>query len=173
MDNFIMIDGKKYRLVPEETQEEPVKEEPMERPTGYERASLGEKYFFEDLTTTVHCYNENHSTYDTKIYDIGNYYTDEKLAVNNSRADRLMRQLRRYAAMHGGMVFPHHPLAAREKSYYICYNDLNELYIDEHFGYIVQFGGIYFKEKQAAKQAIEEFRPELEWYFTEYEPQLV
>lgn len=163
MDKFVMIDGKKYRLVPEE---------PVKNLTGYERAARGKDFFFASPTGHVTRYTEQGTLYENLVYDTANYYTNENIADDNVRADRLMRRLRRYAAMHGGMVSPHYPLAAREKSYYICYNDLNELYIDEHFGYIVQFGGIYFKEKQAAQQAIEEFRIELEWYFTEYEPQL-
>lgn len=172
MENFIMIDGKKYRLVPEETQEEPAKEEPTKKLTGYERASLGEEYFFEDMTTTIQRYNENHSIYDTKLYDTANYYTDENIVDNNARADRLMRKLRRYAAMHGGIVTKNTQTKNGQK-YYIGYTDTNGLIVDWYETNWNNFGSIYFFDKKTAKQAIEEFRPELEWYFTEYEPQLV
>ena len=167
MENFIMIDGKKYRLVPEETHEEPVK-----KLTGYERASLGQRYFLVGEFSEANEYHEENSKYDDGIYDTGNYYTDEKIANNNARADRLMHRLRRYAAMHGGIVTKNTQTKNGQKNY-IGYTDTNGLIVDWYETNWNNFGLIYFFDKKTAKQAIEEFRPELEWYFTEYEPQLL
>lgn len=167
MDKFIMIDGKKYRLVPEETQEKPVK-----KLTGYERAVPGEKYFFADAFAEVNEYTDNNSPYESDLYIAGNYSTDRKLAENNARADRLMRRLRRFAAMHGGMITRKH-LEAEEQKYFICCGEGGALYAESVYGLFADFGTIYFCDEESAQQAIEEFRPELEWYFTEYEPKLV
>lgn len=166
MDNFIMIDGKKYRLVPEETQEETAK-----KLTGYERAVLGQKYFLVGEFSEVNEYYEENSKCEDEIYDTGNYYTDEKIANNNARADRLMHRLRRYAAMHGGIVTKNAQTKNGQK-YYIGYTDTNGLIVDWYETNWNNLGVIYFFDKKTAQQAIEEFRPELEWYFTEYEPQL-
>lgn len=172
MDNFVMIDGKKYRLVPEETHEKPAKEEPVKKLTGYERAALGQEYFFVDMIANVHEYHENNSKYDNNIYAAGNYYTDKKLALDNVRADSLMRRLRRYAAMHGGIVTKNAQTKNGQK-YYIGYTDTNGLIVDWYETNWHNLGLIYFFDKKTAQQALEEFRPELEWYFTEYEPQLL
>lgn len=167
MDNFIMFDGKKYRLIPEETQEETAK-----KLTGYERAVLGQKYFLVGEFSEVNEYYEENSKCEDGIYDTGNYYTDEKIANNNARADRLMHRLRRYAAMHGGMISRKH-LEAEDQKYFIVCGENGELYADAIYGLWDYFGAIYFSDVDSAQQAIEEFRPELEWYFTEYEPKLV
>ena len=167
MDNFIMFDGKKYRLVPEETQEETVK-----KLTGYERAVLGQKYFLVGEFSEVNEYYEENSKYEDGIYDTGNYYTDEKIANDNARADRLMHRLRRYAAMNGGIVTQNSQTKNGQK-YYIGYNGTNGLFVDWVKKNWSDFGIIYFFDKKTAQQALEEFRPELEWYFTEYEPQLI
>lgn len=172
MDNFIMIDGKKYRLVPEETQEEPAKEEPVKKLTGYERAALGQKYFLIGEFSEPNEYYEENAKCDDEIYDTGNYYTDEKIANDNARADRLMHRLRRYAVEHGGMI-PRKHLQAEEQKYFICCGEGGMLYADSIYGLFADFGTIYFCDEDSAQQAIEAFRPELEWYFTEYEPKLI
>lgn len=167
MENFIMIDGKKFRLVPEETQEEPVK-----NLTGYERAVPGEKYFFADERSDVNEYTDNNTTDDTDIYLAGNYYTDKKLAFDNARADRLMRRLRRYAAMQGGIVTKNNP-AKNGRKYYIGFNDTHGLMVDWVEKNWSNAGAIYFVDPIAAQHVLEAFRYELEWYFTKYEPQLI
>lgn len=172
MDNFIMFDGKKYRLIPEEAQEEPLKEEPMERITGYEKVRDGEPYYFENGKNQIVYSIENGGTVAQKRYEDANYYGDRKLVENNARADRLMRRLRRYAAMHGGIVTQNTQTKNGQK-YYIGYTDTNGLIVDWYETNWNNFGLIYFFDKKTAQQALEAFRPELEWYFTEYEPQLL
>ena len=167
MDKFIMIDGKKYRLVPEETQGKTVK-----KLTGYERAARGKDYFAASPTGNVTRYNEQSTLYENLIYDTANYYTDGNIADDNARADRLMRRLRRFAVEHGGMI-PRKHLEAEEQKYFICCGENGALYADSIYGLFADFGAIYFSDADSAQQAIEAFRPELEWYFTEYEPRLV
>ncbi len=142
MDNFVMINGKKFRLVPEETQEEPVK-----KLTGYERAVPGEKYFFADAFAEVNEYTDNNSTYESDLYITGNYSTDRKLAENNARADRLMRQLRRFAVEHGGIVTKYNP-TEKEMKYYILYHRNSGLIVDWTGTFCSHFGVIYFFDKK-------------------------
>ena len=163
MDKFVMIDGKKYRLVPEE---------PVKNLTGYERAARGKDFFSASPTGHVTRYTEQGTLYENLVYDTANYYTNENIADDNVRADRLMRRLRRYAAMHGGMV-PRKHLDAEDQKYFISCGENGELYAGAIYGLWDYFGAIFFSDVDSAQQAIEEFRPELEWYFTEYEPQLI
>lgn len=100
-------------------------------------------------------------------------YSDYELAEANARADLLMRRLRRYAAQHGGVPcvedWPDRFHEAKEK--YIIHFTAGELLIDRVFLSRVA-GCIYFLDRQACLNAIEEFKDELIWYFTEYEPML-
>ena len=94
----------------------------------------------------------------------------EYVAENNARADKLMRQLRRFAVEH------------REDG--VNLNDINTakfyIYYD-YRGYKLEsastfssevFGTIHFDSKEATQAAIDEFHDELIWYFTEYRDSL-
>lgn len=100
------------------------------------------------------------------MYNAANYYSDETVAKNNARADKLMRQLRRFAV-------EHRTLDERDrKNYYIMYDDQFEtLYRGEDVK-CRQFGAIYFDTKYAVDDAILTFHDELIWYFTEYKDSL-
>ena len=103
------------------------------------------------------------------IYDSANYYSNFEVANNNARADKLMRQLRRFAVEH------------REKElnwisdgykHFIEFNyETNEIYTDWCCS-LREFGAIFFDSEATAELAIETFRDELLWYFTEYEDSL-
>ena len=90
--------------------------------------------------------------------------------MNNARADKLMRQLRRFAVEHrkyeiewtNGQMF----------KYYICVKHVtNEVVYN--CAYAVQgFNTIYFDTEEAVKLAIDTFHDELVWYFTEYKDSL-
>ena len=99
-------------------------------------------------------------------YQTANFYTDKKVAENNARADALMRKLRRFAVEHGGCGNP--------SSYG------HEIFYDKDYHTIEpimcttdrakKFGSIIFQSSKAAKEAIETFKDDLLWYFTEYDP---
>lgn len=97
----ITIDGKTYNLIPCEEDTEDTKDIATKpKKTGYERAERGGKYFLE-----WHCREKTDSdvdeygTYGNMAFKNALYYTDEKLANDNIRADRLLRRLRRFSAV--------------------------------------------------------------------------
>ena len=107
---------------------------------------------------------------DEEYYDVVNYYSSETVAENNARADKLMRQIRRFAVEHRehGVNLNN----ADAEKYYIYYD-----YVSNKFGvaftfYARVFGVIYFDSEETAQAAIDEFRDELIWYFTEYKDSL-
>lgn len=139
--------------------------------TGYEYADGNEAscYFYVDdigrCMWGAHnsCYSIAHGE---QMYGIGNYYTNENVAKNNARADALMRKLRQFAAEHGGCV------AGKRKTLgagYIIEMLGPELRIRELWAYGI-LGSVAFSTYEAAKEAIEVFRDDLLWYFTEYDP---
>lgn len=147
------------------------------RHTGYERAAMNEPYWFDNGIVAVEEFEDNDPV-DGDSFDSANYYSSEKVAKNISRADRLMRQLRQYAALHGGI-----PSRADWKSeegvdkFCIAhqqgytYDDKDALFV-ECYNRECFVGNVYFLSRDACQRAIEIFRYDLVWYFTEYEAML-
>ena len=140
--------------------------------TGYERGDYNELYYIENIGG-VQGFSDWGKNVDEMAYASANYYSDKTVAENNARADKLMRQLRRFAVEHrekkfnwDDYIFP---------KYYIgyCY-DHSTLTIECCFDNLMNktFGVIYFDSNKTAKLAIETFRDELLWYFTEYKDSL-
>lgn len=158
MDNFIILDGKKYKLVLEEEQ--------PEKKTGYERVSGGGKYYYQNTTGDTVSVMEKSDYFDNERYTAANYYSDEKLAIDNARADTLLRTLRRFAAEHGGI-----PERSVFNKYHIIKN-ANGIYVARYNGLSRAFGDVWFSSEEAAKLAVDTFSDELKWYFFDYDPQL-
>lgn len=157
----ITIDGKVYDLVPrEETTPKPKK-------TGYERADPDVVYFTDDAFPKKPSeYEERSNDYDDTAFENANYYTDKKLAEDNIRADRLLRCLRRFSAVNRKNKIDWENSNRTKFSVAFDYNDEK---LRTAGGLIFRhFGGIYFDTKELAEKAIEEFRDDLMWYFTEY-----
>ena len=99
-------------------------------------------------------------------YKNANYYSDKKVAENNARADRLMRQLRRFAVENAENEL--NWKNTNQCKYFIYYDyELNRI----SNGFLNPFRDsfqIYFDTKETSQKAIETFKDELMWYFTEY-----
>ena len=141
-----------------------------EKKTGYERVENDDFYFFETTEGTIESSSDIHCLEDDASYRVANYYSSPIIAENNARADRLMRQLRRFAAEH------------RKEE--IDWNNYNEVKWNVYFDYSEKdffinycphqkdLFGIYFDSEKTAELAIETFHDELIWYFTEYKDSL-
>lgn len=138
--------------------------------TGYERVPEDDAFYYVSFIGDVECGPDFYDDYDTRSYNTANYYSSKIVAENNARADRLMRQLRRFA------------VERRESEI-----DWNNIHIDKHYIYYNYdnhslnvcdmwsskvVGTIYFDSKETAQAAIDEFHDELIWYFTEYKDSL-
>lgn len=136
-----------------------------QKKTGYERVSEGQMYWLQDMydgavwDTEPVCRNENNDD-----YDCANYYSDKTIAENNARADKLMRQLRRFAVEHRGNNNP----TERYSIYYVKNPGILQLRRDETFCFCAP----WFDSQHTGAQAIEEFKDELIWYFTGYKDSL-
>ena len=103
-------------------------------------------------------------------YESANYYSSDIMAENNARADKLMRQLRRFSVQHRepGINFNN---ANTAKFYIICDYENDELR-SNYISFTKVFGAIYFDSKEVANAAIDKFHDELIWYFPEYKDSL-
>ena len=138
--------------------------------TGYERVSKSDIYFYANSRGYVEIDDDNYYNADDECYESANYYSDKTVAENNARADKLIRQLRRFAVQHRepGINFNN---ANTAKFYIICDYENDELRAT-YTSYAKVFGAIYFDSREVANAAIDKFHDELIWYFNEYKDSL-
>ena len=140
-----------------------------EQPTGYERVKKGETYHVINTKddSMINIIEFNDET-DEQCYNKGNYYNDEVIAENNARADRLLRHLRQWQAQNDEVISKEDWNNESKKKWFIIYSYSSEEMYAEYY-YIMRLPNtIYFTTKEKAEEAIEVFRDELLWYFTEY-----
>ena len=165
----LIIEGKEIEVEISKEEYEKIQSE-EEKKTGYERVPESDVYFYACPSGCVETACEDCYDVDDEYYESANYYSDKTVAENNARADKLMRQLRRFSVEHR-----EHGVNLNDintEKYYICYDyEGNEL--GTTFTFVARvFGVIYFDSEETAQAAIDEFRDELIWYFTEYKDSL-
>lgn len=135
--------------------------------TGYEEEVT---YYTITSSGAIHREVSDHDIIDKQRYEGANYYSSETVVKNNARADKLMRQLRRFAVEHRKnkidwnnesqakycINYQHYPKKMCPISIYSCQD----------------IGSVYFDSKENAQLAIDTFYNELIWYFTKYEDSL-
>lgn len=130
--------------------------------TGYEPCNLHEMYFFERSDGEIDEQIYNMRELDFKYYNSANCYSSIDVAKNNARADKLMRQLRRFAVEHRTKDNP-------TEKYYIHWMESVGLQIMRSTD---RYIGPWFDTMHNAVQAIKTFQDDLMWYFTEYRDSL-
>lgn len=165
----LIIEGKEMEV---EISEEECKKLQLleEKKTGYERVSKSDIYFYTYPSGCVETTCEACYDIDDECYESANYYSDKTVAENNTRADKLMRQLRRFAVEHREHGVNLNDINTKKFCIYYNYRD-NELEPDFLFSEKA-FGTIHFDSKETTQAAIDEFHDELIWYFTEYKDSL-
>lgn len=141
-----------------------------EKKTGYERVENANNHYTIVCDNTITDYLEMNSTLNKHLYEIANYYSDKTIAENNARADRLMRQLRRFAVEHREEEIDWNNHI--EQKWYICFDYYEEVLFINSCLYLKDLFNIYFDSKETAKLALKTFHDELIWYFTEYKDSL-
>ena len=163
----IIIDGKTYQTQMSVDEIKKLVEKPVR--TGYERVEYRSNYYFTHGDGNVKISPEDCDNIDDASYNIANYYADKTLAKNNARADKLMRQLRRFAVE--GNAKTGITLDWSDGDQYKYYIEFNYRIIKieiDCYQACRNFGNIYFTTEEIALKAIEAFKNELFWYFMEY-----
>ena len=161
----LIIENKEIEV--EISEEEHKKLHPSEeKKTGYERVLPDDGFYY---TTSRGCIEFGVDAYDyidDEYYESANYYSDKTIAENNARADKLMRQLRRFSVEHRerGVDFKD----TNTKQYCIYYDYGNNTLGTAFTLCAKTFGVICFDSDETTLAAINEFREELIWYFTKY-----
>ena len=160
----ITINGVEYIACPKET----AAAETEKPKTGYERVKFGQQYYSDGSSRSYYKETEEEYDMDDCNYRTACYYSDETIAENNARADDLVRRLRQWQALNDEPV----DWGSVEVKYFIGYDyDTERLAVccnwtSRHFSLI------YFTTEEKAKEAIEVFKDDLLWYFTEYRQRL-
>ena len=159
------------KTVQVEMTEEQLKELGVIKPrTGYERRKewSNEYYYLVDADSEVKRIKENGNILDQDCYDTGNYYSDKTVAENNARADMLFRCLRQWQAAHDQTISISDWKNDKINKYCIAYGyGAKKLYVDHYYSIRLP-NTIHFTTEEKAEEAIEVFKDELLWYFTEY-----
>lgn len=166
MEITITINGKPVQAtVDDAVIREVMSEKKPEKKAGYEK---NVHYYFQTSDGVVSSdTNVAHPT-DDRRYQTGNYYSSEEVAEANIRADKLMRNLRRFAAEHGGCGKPAIAACIPSRGFDVTIKFANNDLITTNEA--PRVGAVYFKDEDTAQAAIEAFRDELVWHFTEYDP---
>lgn len=163
----LTIDGKEFEVDISEEQVQVLTE--TKKKTGYERVQKGEIYYTVTVDGTSERYKENNDKLDGRIYEDANYYSDETIARNNARADKLYRQLRRFAVEHRKEKLDWEECTYKFNIYYSLSKKEPAVLA---LGVCQDYGSIYFDSNETAQLAIDTFKDELIWYFTEYKDSL-
>ena len=162
----LIIEDKEIEV--EISEEEYKKLQPSE--TGYERVPENSEFYYEHSRGDVEASIDEYCNIDDKYYESANYYSDKTVAKNNARADKLMRQLRRFSVEHRERGVNLNDANTRQ---YCIYYDYGNNTLGTAFTLCAKtFGVICFDSDETALAAIDEFREELIWYFTEYKDSL-
>lgn len=94
----LIVEGREFPIEINDPELEKLLKPPKK--TGYERVELGKIYYNVSCDDVIDSNEEVESLIDVDLYGIANYYSDRTVAENNVRADKLMRQLRRFAVEH-------------------------------------------------------------------------
>lgn len=138
--------------------------------TGYERVGQEENYYIEIDNGITNYYSESFVVFDYEQYECANYYSDKTVAENNARADKLYRQLRRFAVEHRKTEIDWND--ENTDKHFIYYDHYNKILCHASNRRHQHFGQNFFDTKEAAQLAIDTFKDELQWYFTEYKDSL-
>ena len=167
----LILNGKEFEV--ELTEEEAKKFERSTKKTGYERVQNAYDNFSavtaEGIVNSDYFDDTGVGYFAERCYESANYYSSYEVAENNARADKLMRQLRRFAVEHREKALD---WSTEFHKYTINFDHDDFELSAASWVWTQEFGTLYFDSDETAQLAIDTFRDELIWYFTEYKDSL-
>lgn len=138
--------------------------------TGYERVDGQDIYYSVLNDNSIMAYMHHNGKFADLVYENANYYSSKTVAEHQAKADKLHRTLRRFAVEHRERAFDWGNSA--QPKYFIYYDSSEKDFFTDSRYAMKAFGAISFDTREIALAAIEEFKDELIWYFTEYKDSL-
>ena len=149
MDNYICINGKKVELT-----EEQLKQLGIEVPKGnfFERAKLGETYYWISGCGRVDTVHENDDRFDDMYFLNGNYCTNKSLMEQRALHETLNRLLWRYSMEHDGDKIKW----GNRTWFKVSYDHEDNEFVVECNDIYETLGAVFFCTRETAERAIEE-----------------
>ena len=164
MDNYIVINGKKAELTPEQLKALGIE---VPKANAFKRARSCERFYFIDCKGEVFSTEEEGVKNDDVMYAIANYCTDKALMEQRALHEILNRRLWRFSMLHNGdkINWDDH-----SNKYYIFYDRKNNKYYVDYNNKYQTTSTIYFYSKEITQRAIDEIikpfiteHPDLKW----------
>ena len=163
----IIIDDKEYMAQLSDEQVETLTKSNCTR-TGYERVEDGRLCYVMTIRDASEHFDSRGDLNNT-AFNNGNYVNDERLCQDRFRARALHDRLEQWQALNDEPV----DWGDRDSSKYFIYYDYRVDELDIGSWYKNRFiETVYFSTEAKAQEAIEVFRDELMWYFTQYRSRL-
>lgn len=156
----LIINGKEIEA---QVNEEDLKEVEKKR---VGRLEKGKEYFSFGSNFVTFCYKEDLTGFDENQYKLGNYFLTEKECADTARVVSLWLRMKRFADEHneGSIDFDNRG----KTKISICFDEEMGQITMGYYVHVKNAFQIYFDSEEIAKKAIDKFRDELMWYFTEY-----
>lgn len=143
----IVVEGKEFPIeILDPELEKLIK--PQKKKTGYERVEDGEYYYCQYVNSDNETMRseERGIKFDDALYNAADYYSSEIVAKNNARADKLMRQLRRFAVEHREKEL--NWLNEDQKKYTISFDYDKNMLSTDFWCSSGEFGTMYFDSER-------------------------
>lgn len=166
----LIINGKELEVEISEQELEKFESSMELKETGYERVNEEDEYYRVTEDGIVNVDTDMYYQPDDDLYETANYYSSETVAENNARADKLMRQLRRFAVENRETELDWNN--SQQYKYDIRYDHYDRKFLTSSNNSYQYQGIIYFDAEATAQRAIDTFHDDLVWYFNEYRDSL-
>jgi hypothetical protein len=149
-ENYIVINGKKAELTPEQLKALGLEKE-IKSP--FKRVERN-KYWFIDRFGEVDSYFDHNDQADNRYYKIANYCTDREMMQQRAYAETLNRLLWRYSMEHDGNEIDWSN--SGERKYYVYYNHKSYRWGANFITCCYEVCTPYFRTMEIAENAIRE-----------------
>lgn len=154
----LTIDNQEFEIDVDEKQLKKITDNLTVSRNGYEQAMQGFYVSARDEVFEVpNCGDSGYA-----LWEVGNYYNDRQLAEDCARADRLMRNLRRFSVEHRTK-----DIKQCSKKYVIQYNTGTGIIAPSEFAHDYA-GAVLFDTRGCCSDAIQEYYNTLVWYFEKF-----
>ena len=152
-ENYIVINGKKAELTEEQLKELGIEVE-TKRKNPFERVEQYVNYYRITSANCIDGYVENFDGTDNRLYDVANYFNDDRFAKQVALHQLLYRKLLKFAYDNGCEDTAEWDCCNRHYHIIYSFND-KDFDFDGNDAFKRQ-GTVYFSSEEAAERAIKE-----------------
>lgn len=156
MENYVIINGRKYEISGDETKKISetlgINFNPLTRATG------GKRYFYINDNGCVFSEFDMRKFADNNRYNVANYCTDRYMMEYRAKMEVLNRKMWRFSMEHGGDKINWN--GDDDKKWYLSLSFDNNAVIDFSYGYH-PCGTVCFISKEVAEEALKIFEKEI------------